>query len=707
MRRKRIIAALAMVLLCCTGTVSTVAAQTVSTREDAPYESYTYWKELSSEKSRKVVSMKPLYEVGRVIHSSDMSEANMADMEDVYCSNSGYTYILDSKLPAIVVLDSDYEYVKTITELRTAEGDSVSFAGATGLYVTDDEKIYLCGTESACVWVTDTEGVILNTLTLPDSDIIPENFKYAPVKVTVDGNGYVYVLSDGSYYGAILYSPSNEFLGFYGANTVASSMSQVFSNIWNRLFVNDVKKAASVKTLPYQFTDLDVGKDNFIYTATGKTTNDATGQIKVLNPGGKDVSGTSDVNYADTEVIQYVPNKWMPQNLSDLAADGEFIYVLDTGNGKIYLYDTEGNLLGAFGGGTTYGDVKGTFKNPVAIALNGDDIIVLDKAKCSATIFHITAYGKLVKECQTMMLNSRYAEAKDGWIEVLAQDSNSQLAYRGIGKAYLREGNYEEAMKYAKIGADRATYSESYKYVRKELIADNFFWAFPLLIVLIAAVIGFLYYKKKHNLVLIKNKAVHHWMYSLAHPFDAFRMIKENGAGSVVIGTVLVAALYISSVLKSTESGFIYTYFDSASFNSLFVLVKTVGVVVLWTVVNWAVCTLLGGLGKMKEIYIVITYSLTPLIISNVLYLIFTNVLYESEAEFLGIMVGVFWLYTIFMLMAGSVKVHDYGFGKFIGTALLTIVGIIIVIFFVFLLFLLIQQLGAFLLTIFYEIIYR
>jgi tetratricopeptide (TPR) repeat protein len=707
MKMKKLIAMLALIVIS-VGCITTVAsAETVSISDSTPYESYTYWTELSGANSRKVVSMKPLYEVDRVIYSSDMSSVNMADMEDIYCSDSGYTYILDSKIPAIVVLDANYKYVRTISELKTADSQSISFAGATGIYVTQDEKIYICGTASACVWVVDQEGVILDTLTLPDSNIIPDNFSYAPIKVTVDTNGYVYVLSDGSYYGAILYSPENEFVGFYGANRVAATASQVLKNIWNRLFVNDVKKEASVKALPYQFTDLEVGNDNFIYTATGRTTANATGQIKMLNPGGEDVSDTSDINFADTEIVLYASKAWYNQDLSQLAADGEFIYVLDKGNGKIYLYDNEGSLLGAFGGGTTYGDVKGTFQNPIAITLNGDDVLVCDKAKCSLTVYKITEYGKLVKECQSMILNSQYVEAKEGWEEVLRQDSNSQLAYRGLGKAYFREGDYKTSMEYAKIGADRDTYSESYKYVRKEIIADNFYWAFPLMILLVVGVIGAFFYVKKKEIQLVRNRAIRHWAYSLAHPFDAFRAIKENGMGSVTIGTVLVALLYITSVLKVTKGGFIYTYFDSANFNSLFILVKTVGIVVLWTIVNWAVCTLMHGLGKMKEIYIVITYSLTPLIISNVLYLVFTNVLYENEAEFLGIMVAVFWIYTIFLVMAGSIKIHDIGFGKFVATSVLTILGIAIVIFLVFLLFLLIQQLGSFLLTLFYEIIYR
>ena len=136
-------------------------------------------------------------------------------------------------------------------------------------------------------------------------------------------------------------------------------------------------------------------------------------------------------------------------------------------------------------------------------------------------------------------------------------------------------------------------------------------------------------------------------------------------------------------------------------------MVKSIGVVVLWTLVNWAVCTLFGGLGKIKEIYIVITYSVTPLIVSNFLYAILSNVLVESESGFLNIMVVFFWLYTFFVLIAGSVKIHDFEFGRFVGTSVLTVVGILIVIFLCFIIFLLLQQFAVFVMTLGSEVIYR
>ena len=43
--------------------------------------------------------------------------------------------------------------------------------------------------------------------------------------------GYTYVLSDGSYYGALLYTADNTFSGFYGANKVKGTLTDALSSL--------------------------------------------------------------------------------------------------------------------------------------------------------------------------------------------------------------------------------------------------------------------------------------------------------------------------------------------------------------------------------------------------------------------------------------------------------------------------------------------
>ena len=672
-----------------------------------PYQSYTYWIDLSSDGSKKAVPIQSLYEPNRVIENSNITELSLKAIEDVFCSNSGYTYILDKELPAIIVLDGNYNTVNVIKELKNADGDAVSFAGSEGLFVNNSEELYICGTTKECVWITDYNGNIKKTLNLPEADIIPADFTFEPSTLAVDSKGYTYVLSKGSYYGSILYSPEGEFLGFYGANVVDTSIASVFSNIWNKFFVNDEKKSAMVKKLPFQITDLDVGQDDFIYTTTGATNTSTKGQIKILNPAGINIIKNKSYDFSDGAAIKLSKQTWIDQNLSQLTVAGNYIFVLDTGRGKVFVYDKNTNLLGVFGGGMKDGKQKGMFKYPVAIAVNGDDLVIADKTKSSITIYKKTKFGKLVMEAQDLTLAAKYLDAKDVWNEVIKIDKNYQLAYHGLARAELREGNYEKAMELAEIAADRETYSEAYSFHRKNIIVENFVWFFPLLLLLIAAFIVWKIIAKRKNIKFKEIKGVSHFFYTLFHPFDGFGRVIEKREGSCIIGTVMVVILYISQVLSETYSGFAYSYFDPLSFNSLFILAKTVGIVVLWTLVNWAVSTLFGGLGTIRNIYIVITYSLAPLIASNFLYLILSNFVLETEASFLNIMVTVAWIYLIFLLVAGTIKVQDFGFGKFVGTSILTIVGILIVLFLVFIAFLLMQQLVLFVATLFNELIYR
>ena len=56
-----------------------------------------------------------------------------------------------------------------------------------------------------------------------------------------------------------------EFLGFFGANTVKASVTDVIKKLWKKLTSNDIKRAADEISLPYTFTDMAVDANDFIY----------------------------------------------------------------------------------------------------------------------------------------------------------------------------------------------------------------------------------------------------------------------------------------------------------------------------------------------------------------------------------------------------------------------------------------------------------
>lgn len=457
------------------------------------------------------------------------------------------------------------------------------------------------------------------------------------------------------------------------------------------------------------FTDIVVDSENFIYTATGKSGDDEIqhGQIRRFNPGGKDILNASDINFADSQVGNYQYSKQI-QSLGCLDVDSDgFLYALDTTTGRIFWYDAGCNLLSVFGGSIGDGEQKGTFILPTAIAVNGTDVLITDGTGKSLTVFSETEYGTLVRNAQLITLKGDFAAAKEPWEQVVSQDINNQLGYRGLAKAYYDLGEYDKAMEYAKLGVDRETYAKAFELTRTRVLESNFYLIAAVVVLLVAAIVVWSVLKRKKGIVLIKNVKLKTALSSVAHPVESFRLIKEKGEGSVIISVVILVLFYVITVLNDTLGGFAFTVFDSESYNAIYVFLSTVGLIVLWTVSNWLVCTLAGGIGKMKEIFIVTCYSLRPILFAKTVRLILTHILVPSEGAFLDIFVVICTAYAALMLIIGIMRIHDYEFGRFLGTTIFTVIGMLIIVFLLFLVFLISQQLFAWLKTLYIELRYR
>ncbi|MBQ8793660.1 MAG: NHL repeat-containing protein [Clostridia bacterium] len=486
--------------------VSAVKQDTGSTQTgEVPYQSYTYWVDYNTSEKTPVYS-KPMYEVKNIVSAELLGADANSRLNDVTTDEEGNVYILDSGNSKIFVLDANYNLSFTLQNI-IYNGSTLEFIDAQGIFVDNNGVIYIADTENQRVICMDKNGNVIKLLLLPESELIPTDFKYRPVKVAVDSKGYTYIASDGSYNGAILYSPQMEFLGFFGANTVKATAGDVIKKLWDRFTSNDIKRAADEISLPYAFTDIVVGPDDFIYTTTGKGGKSLiqTGQICVLNPGGKDVLGGSDKNFADSKVGNYL-FATLSQSLNNIDVDNDgFVYVLDTTYGRIFWYDSKSNLFSVFGGSAGISEQKGTFSLPSAIAVTNGDVLVTDAKKNTLTVFGMTKFGKNVAEAQKITLSGDFAAALKNWEAVITEDSNCQLAYRGVAKAYYDSGDNIKAMEYARLGVDRETYADAFELRRTELIEKNFYLIAIALVVLIVAVSVLVYFKRKKEIVLVKN----------------------------------------------------------------------------------------------------------------------------------------------------------------------------------------------------------
>jgi len=669
--------------------------------EETPFETYTYWDGLGGNLKTKAYC-KPMYQPKTVIDSTSLGTELFGSVADI-CSDEGYTYILDSASSKVYVLDKNYK-LKTEIKKIVYNGETLSITGASGILVKD-KKIYIADTKNARILVMNSEGKVLHCLTLPESKLIPDDFNYSPQKIAIDSRDYLYISSDGSYYGALVYSPNMEFLGFYGANTVAVSVGDAIKNLINKIFTTDEKRAASVRALPYQFTDFVVAPNDFVYTVTAASDDSASkGQVKRLNPGGKDVLGKEDFNFADE-------SNRLSQSESlkaiDVDKDG-FFYVLESGAyNRVFWYDGECNLICVFGGTSGTQSQKGTVSLAGAISVNGTDVIISDPVSKNATVFSITDYGKIVRATQLDTLNDNFENTVESWNKVINVDVNNQLAYKGLAKAYYTMGDYNKAIEFSKLGADRETYANAFVKIRTAFLEKWFTIGFLGIVIAIAVIAWLLHLKKKKGIVIIKNQRFKNMLSCVFHPFESFRLVKEGNMGSLVLAAVLLALFYVVTAVSDVASGYAFNLFDASSYNSFFVLIRTVALVLLFVISNWLVCVLMGGIGKLKEIFIVTCYSLIPTIVATVASVVLSHVLSPDEFVFVTIFQAICTGYTFIILAVGIMKVHDFEFGKFLGTTAVTVIAMLVIVFLIFLVFMLAQQVYGWIGTVFTELKYR
>lgn len=155
------------------------------------------------------------------------------------------------------------------------------------------------------------------------------------------------------------------------------------------------------------------------------------------------------------------------------ALDNGTYYAIDRTRGRIFGYDSQGNLLYAFG---SLGNKQGYFQYPTAIDHMGNDLVVLDSKSAGITILKMTQYGQLIYDALAEYEKGNYDISADYWRQVLMQNGNYDLAYIGIGRALLRQENYKEAMEYFKIKLDDENYSKAFQLYRKEWIEEHIAW---------------------------------------------------------------------------------------------------------------------------------------------------------------------------------------------------------------------------------------
>ncbi len=192
----------------------------------------------------------------------------------------------------------------------------------------------------------------------------------------------------------------------------------------------------------------------------------------------------------------------------------------------------------------------------------------------------------------------------------------------------------------------------------------------------------------------------------IIHPFDGFWELKHYKKKTFSAAMVILALLILVTVLRVRYTAFIFQTARPEDVNIIFRITALLIPLASWTVINWAVSTLMDGKGTMKQILVQTIYSFFPMALVYVPQMILSHVLTQQEGAVYHLFNTIALIWCIGLLLLGNMTIHEYTVSKTIAVAFLTVFGFIGVCFLTMVFFSTIQQLFVFIATIYSELKY-
>lgn len=287
---------------------------------------------------------------------------------------------------------SDFKTSSAATQILLGGEGARSLSKPMSVHVDDNGKIYVTDTALPDVFLWDTGKQTATTL----SDM-GAKFFYKPIGVTTDSKGRMFI-TDSQTDKVTILDEKGKMEGYLQPQTPFKQPTGIAADTkFNRLYVTDTHNHYVV------VFDLDTLK-----------------YIKTIGKRGKE---EGEFNYPSHIAVGPTGN----------------LYVSDTMNGRIQIFDTEGKFVRAFG---QFGDSPGMFARPKGVAVDSEGhIYVVDSAFNNVQIFSeegqiLLAFASYGTDRGQLVLPAGISIDKDDYIYVVDSWNRRIEKFEFLGEKY-------------------------------------------------------------------------------------------------------------------------------------------------------------------------------------------------------------------------------------------------------------------------------
>ena len=447
---------------------------------DSPYLGYTFnfW--------RGMIPAPVAYMATRSISAADICPDIGAFLRpmDLSVDKNNIIYLADTGNNRIVIFDQELNLLRVIDSFNN-NGVADTFNSPGGIFVCHNFNIHIADTENRRIVTLDNYGSLISMIYNPDFGEIEDEVDFRPQRIAVDRAGRKYVIVMHVFEGIMRFDEYGNFFGYFGTINIRASAADIF---WRRI-ATQAQRERQRRFIPTEFSGIDVDEYGFVF-ATHSDVRGGGEQVMRLNPRGNNVirNFNQNTNISGDQRAQFFGPGDGPSIFVDvITRPGGMFSVLDRTRSRVFTYDSEGNMLYVFGG---EGDVMGTLRMPVALEAIDDSILVLDSARGRIVYYKPTIYGALINEAIRLRYQGNEAASVEIWRQIMDINEFNTLAFTGIGRAYLLEGNYSLAMDYLRRGMDLRYFSYALVRRRQEFVDTYLPYILTGLLALAVALVG-------------------------------------------------------------------------------------------------------------------------------------------------------------------------------------------------------------------------